>query len=781
MPDHNKYHNGRFTSNGQESASFQDDQQREIKEDEISIKQLFFTLWNSKWIIIGSVILFGFIAGIMAYTATPIYESNGSILISQPQNSFSGLNLGGGGALGDILSSSYGVGGGSSLDNELEILQSRKLSNAIADSLISALIMPNGRQYPVIFRAYPVDSTVTSQDTVAARLRGKLTFEMVKTNATVIDVLYESPSAYEAGQVIDVALSEYKNLSTTQNQTSASSAGTFLEKEKKNIEEKLRKSEEALQDFMNENKLVEVDAQTNKVIQQMADLESRRQQARVELVAANSGIERYQSELNAIKPGLAEQYSQAVGADISRLQYAKSELEVEKQQLLINNTRLNASSPEIKEIDRKIGKYKNRILELAQDLINENDRYLGFIGGEGVAESVSGINQKLIGLQVQKTQSQAQIDVINEQLTELRGFFNSLPDNITELARLKRDLKINEGMFLAVTQQLAQTSLWEQSQYGLGRVIDSGFIPKEPAKPIPLLYVLIGMILGGMISVGYIFTKELFSTTITGAESIMKLGAPLLALIPDLGKYSKKEYADRDYIDIQGTDISTRLVAFMAPESPVSETFRQLENKLIYSGDEKTGKSILVTSAAKGEGKTTTIANLGVVLAEAGFKTVVVDADFRQPGLHTMFGVEQTPGITDVITNKTSLTDAIQPTVVPGLSVMTGGARPDNAAAASRDKAFLALVRQLENQFDYVLVDSAPYGVVTDAAPLLKQVNDVVLVAKFGSTSSVEFTRTLKQLQSLNAGVKGTVLTSYDPAKSNDADPRHYEHYAVTE
>jgi uncharacterized protein involved in exopolysaccharide biosynthesis len=483
MANKNKYHDGQFPPNGHQDrfhSSFSQNGDDSHEEYEIDLKQLFYTFWNRKWIIVGSILLFGFIAGIIAFVSIPIYQSSGSILINQPQNKLSGLSLGGGGALSDILSSSYGIGTSSSLDNELEILKSRTLSKAIADSLINVRLMPNGQQYPILFKSYPEDSTLIDQDTVATRLRAKLIFQKVETNASVIEVIFESPSPIEAGQMVDIALQEYKNLSTNQNRTSASSAGTFLEQEQTRIKENLRRSEEELRKFMNNNQLVQVDAQTQQLIQQMASLEARRQEARAQLVAANSGIEQYQSELNSITPGLAEQYAEAVGPNISRLQYAKSELEVQKQQLLTNNQRLRSSSPQIEEINRKIDDYKSRIRELTQELINKNDRYLGFLGGEGVAQSVSEINQRLIELQVQKSQSQAQIDVITAQLQELQQFFDNLPDNIIEFARLKRDVKINEELFLAVTQQYAETSLWEQSQFGLGRVIDDGFIPKEP-------------------------------------------------------------------------------------------------------------------------------------------------------------------------------------------------------------------------------------------------------------------------------------------------------------
>jgi capsular exopolysaccharide synthesis family protein len=772
MANKNKYHDGQFPPNGHQDrfhSSFSQNGDDSHEEYEIDLKQLFYTFWNRKWIIVGSILLFGFIAGIIAFVSIPIYQSSGSILINQPQNKLSGLSLGGGGALSDILSSSYGIGTSSSLDNELEILKSRTLSKAIADSLINVRLMPNGQQYPILFKSYPEDSTLIDQDTVATRLRAKLIFQKVETNASVIEVIFESPSPIEAGQMVDIALQEYKNLSTNQNRTSASSAGTFLEQEQTRIKENLRRSEEELRKFMNNNQLVQVDAQTQQLIQQMASLEARRQEARAQLVAANSGIEQYQSELNSITPGLAEQYAEAVGPNISRLQYAKSELEVQKQQLLTNNQRLRSSSPQIEEINRKIDDYKSRIRELTQELINKNDRYLGFLGGEGVAQSVSEINQRLIELQVQKSQSQAQIDVITAQLQELQQFFDNLPDNIIEFARLKRDVKINEELFLAVTQQYAETSLWEQSQFGLGRVIDDGFIPKEPEKPSKILHILTGLFLGGVIGVGYVWVKEMLNTSIGGVEKLKNMTYPLLAVIQDFETISNNYFKEKRETNFKGITISTNLVTVLNQDSSISESYRRLESNLMYSNSGTHPKSILITSSLEGEGKTATVANLGVVLAEAGYKTLMIDADFRRPGLHKMFGVKKEPGISEVLNGNIALNDAVQRTVVSDLSLFSAGGRQGtHAAVTARNKTFLDILKDLKKQYDVILIDTAPFGMVTDAAPMVNHTESVVVVAKFNTTAEEQLAQTLEQLQRIDAPLAGTVLTAYDHKKSTD-------------
>src|SRR6056297_2558525 len=144
--------------------------------DEIDLKRLFYTLWHNKWMIIASVVLFSVLAGIYAYSVTPIYRSEGSMLIKDSGNK---LSMGGDEGLASMLSSSYGIGMGSTIANELQILRSRSLSQEMADSLMEQRIMSNGRQFPVLFKSYPDDSVMEVQDTVAIRLRENFSFSQV--------------------------------------------------------------------------------------------------------------------------------------------------------------------------------------------------------------------------------------------------------------------------------------------------------------------------------------------------------------------------------------------------------------------------------------------------------------------------------------------------------------------------------------------------------------------------------------------------------------------------
>ena len=739
--------------------------------DTISLKALFYLLWNHRWIIAGTVAVCTLLAGIIAYTTTPIYRSEGSLLISQQKSSLSGSSDS---DLANLLSSTYGIGIGSTVANELQVLKSRKLSKMIADTLMEQPLMSNGRQYPVLFRSYPEDSAMTSRDTVATRIRNGIAFNQTDREADMITISYESPSPTEAADIVNYSMELYSQLSTNQNRRAASSAVAFLEDERARIKNKLNSVEERLRSFMNKEQLMQVDTQTDELIDRMAELESRKQEAKVALVATESAIKQYEERLNKIKPGLADQYADATGPNMTRLQYQLAELEMEKMQILANNPSLKngqQSSQKLQKLNGKINTYEERINELTTNLLSQGDQYLGFLGGAdgNIAEAVTDLNKNLIEKQVKKQQAEAQINVINSQLSEQQKFFDSLPDNMIDLARRKRDVKINEELYLTVSKQYAEMSLWKQTQFGLGRQVDSGYIPQKPVEPNKKLYLLVGFVLGTILSVGYVFTREAFNTTIDSVEKLKKHSLPLLAVVPNNEQFIKEKQGDREKVPIGSAEVASSMTTLLDAVSPISEAYRRLQTNIIYSNPDHPPKTLMVTSSTKGEGKTTTVANLGVTLAETGKEVIIVDTDLRRPQMHNMVGARRAPGITEILFEDYDWQDAVQQTPRTRLSLLSSGEEPPNPSAVTQSEAFRELLTKLKRHYDYVLLDTPPYGIITDASAIMKYTDGVVVASRFNETTEAELEHVLENLDQVQANVIGTVLTAFDYNQTSDA------------
>ena len=225
--------------------------------------------------------------------------------------------------------------------------------------------------------------------------------------------------------------------------------------------------------------------------------------------------------------------------------------------------------------------------------------------------------------------------------------------------------------------------------------------------------------------------------------------------------------------NLPAEDLAARLVTIIDPPNAASEAYRTLRTNLIYSLVDTPPKVIVLTSPGVGEGKSTICANLGVVLSQAGKKVLIVDCDLRKPVMHKFFGVRNLHGVGDVLVGERILQEvANEP--VPGLSVIPGGPAPPNPTellGSQRFTDFLAGVRQ---QFDYVLVDAPPVGLLSDSAIIATQGDGVLLVLDAQNTRKGSVRQALRNLEAVGANVLGTVMNNVEAPKSGHYADAYY-------
>lgn len=222
-------------------------------------------------------------------------------------------------------------------------------------------------------------------------------------------------------------------------------------------------------------------------------------------------------------------------------------------------------------------------------------------------------------------------------------------------------------------------------------------------------------------------------------------------------------------------DFTERLVAELDPTDACSEAYRTVRTNLLYAFLDAPPKSIVLTSPGPGEGKSTTCANLGVVLAQAAKDVLILDCDFRKPVMHKIFGLRNLHGIMDVLVGERSLRE-VQKEPVDGLKVVSVGPIPANPAevlASQRFSRFLAGVRE---EFDYVLVDTSPIGLVSDPVILAAQGDGVLLVLDAQSTSKRSVGLAMRSLETVGANVLGTIMNNVEVRKGNYYNYRYYGH-----
>jgi capsular exopolysaccharide synthesis family protein len=207
-------------------------------------------------------------------------------------------------------------------------------------------------------------------------------------------------------------------------------------------------------------------------------------------------------------------------------------------------------------------------------------------------------------------------------------------------------------------------------------------------------------------------------------------------------------------------DAAQDLVTVHDPFGAASEAYRMLRTNLFYALIDSPPKIIVLTSASRGEGKSTTAANLGVTLAQADKNVLILDCDLRGPRLHSMFGVENTRGLVDILAGGGRIEEVwLEP--MPGLKLICAGPPPPNPAELLSSRRLAEFLAEMRRRFDYVLVDTPPVG-VSDSAVLAANGDGVLLVLDSQRTRKGALLQALHGLRGLGANVLGTVLNNFE-------------------
>ena len=224
-------------------------------------------------------------------------------------------------------------------------------------------------------------------------------------------------------------------------------------------------------------------------------------------------------------------------------------------------------------------------------------------------------------------------------------------------------------------------------------------------------------------------------------------------------------------------ETAKELISHNSPMSPVTEAYRVLRTNLQYSSVDKPLKSIVVTSSGPREGKTTTITNIAVAFAQAGYKVLLADGDMRKPRLHRIFGIASGKGLSNLLVTKGSIDDYVYSTEVPNLSVMPCGTIPPNPSELLSSNAMKQFLEDACGRFDMVFFDAPPVGAVTDAAILSTICDGVILVAASGVVDGCAFLRAKELLGNVNANIIGVVLNKMKKAAGADYNYYYYYYY----
>jgi capsular exopolysaccharide synthesis family protein len=315
-------------------------------------------------------------------------------------------------------------------------------------------------------------------------------------------------------------------------------------------------------------------------------------------------------------------------------------------------------------------------------------------------------------------------------------------------------------------------------------------VPEEPISPNPVRRTFFGLVIGVILGVGLAFVLETLDDSWRSPEEAEQIsGVVTLGVIPALGLERGKKGGSAQMARPLGRSkrrqalsegSSDWLITISDPSGAASEAYRSLRTNLFYSiADDPPNKVILLAGPSSRIGKSTTCANLGVVLAQADRSTLMVDCDLRKPVLHKVFGLSNTYGLMNVLSGEYRPHEVWQEPS-EGLHVLPAGPMPPNPAEVLASEHFARFLEQIRPKFDYVLLDAPPTQLVSDPTILAPQVDGVLLLFDAQSTRKDSVRQAIRGLKAVGANVLGTVMTNVLYA-SVDHYYQHYDAYTHKE
>ena len=279
-------------------------------------------------------------------------------------------------------------------------------------------------------------------------------------------------------------------------------------------------------------------------------------------------------------------------------------------------------------------------------------------------------------------------------------------------------------------------------------IVNQAQIPDKPVPESKAKNMVAAFLVGLIASLSLVFLLVYLDNTVkTPSDVKAYLKIPLLGMIANYDRGSQHK---------QGSAHS--LMTLEQTNSPISESYRSIRTNVEFASVDSVSQRILITSAGLHEGKSLTVANLAVSMAQAGKSVLIVDADLRNPTQHTLLGLDNGPGLAKALVEDQDYSQYIQKTAVPGLMVLTGGVSPSNPAELLGTGRMKQLLQEVSGQYDRVLIDTPPVGAVTDAAILAQEVEGVILVVASGEVNKEAAQQAIEQLGNVDAKILGVVL-----------------------
>ncbi|MEM1252267.1 MAG: polysaccharide biosynthesis tyrosine autokinase [Cyanobacteria bacterium P01_H01_bin.21] len=701
-------------------------QDNSVKEIEIDL-QKYWRVLQRRWLIALTVFGLTTTAAVGAgITQKPEYEAESKLLFELSNQASSLVGFEGGARELRALTNLDNP-----LDTQIEVFQSIPLVQQVIETL----------------KLQDDDGELLSPEDLLANL----TVTGVP-GTDVLRVTYTSDDPELAARVVNTLSDVYIENDIQTNRAAAVAAQEFISAQLPESEAAVDEAEAALRRFKEGNNIVDLEEESRNLVESLFTLDSTLIDLKSQLADRTAQASKLQQKL---KLSSDEAFAVGLVSESPGIQSALEGLQTVQADLSVARARYREEHPEIVTLRNQEAELQALLQERLDITLSANELNLP------ADDLQSGqLEQDLIAAFLQLDGEQSGLEQQVEQLANARLSQQSRARVIPVLEKqersLDRQLQAAQTTFETLLQNLQQAQVLENQNVGNARIVSPALIPSEPVGPSLKLFLLAGGVIGSLLGLIAAFLVDLVDRSVKTVQEGQELYEyPLLGIIPAWKRANAR-----------GSDIPSILVR-NTEHSAVLDAYQALQANLKFSCVGTRVKTITVTSAVGGEGKSEVAANLAVTLAHLGHSVLVVDADLRKPTQHHIWDLPNVQGLSNFASGQVPLKDVIVPQE-PNLHILTAGVIPFNPLAVLESQLITSLLQASEKAYDYIIIDSPPILGLVDAVTIGRATDGVLLVMRPGMANADNIRATKKMLAQSQQNVLGLVANGINVKGNSD-------------
>lgn len=346
---------------------------------------------------------------------------------------------------------------------------------------------------------------------------------------------------------------------------------------------------------------------------------------------------------------------------------------------------------------------------------------------------------------------------LQDEKAKLNKRVSGMPETQQEILRLSRDVESGRAVYMQLLNRQQELNIAKSSAIGNVRIIDNAVTQPKPVKPKKAIVVLIGLVLGALLSVGLVLLRVFLRRGIESPEQLEEVGINVYASIPVAEAFSKK-IVQKMGRKRKGNDEDQGFLAVENPADIAIEAIRGLRTSLHFAMMEARNNVLMISGASPNAGKTFVSTNLATIIAQTGKRVLLIDTDMRKGYTHKLFNVTNDNGLSDLLSGKVDIEKAIKKVPNIGFDFISRGMAPPNPAELLMHRRFDELVAWASKHYDIVVLDTPPILAVTDAAVIGRYAGTTLLVARFEQNTVKELEVSFKRFEQSGVAVKGCIL-----------------------